>query len=236
LKKSFFVSDVHLDSLQNPRLTALFLSFLDFVDQQAGDIYILGDLFDYWANNRIIYQKNKSVLERLHQLHRAGNHVGLLWGNRDFLLKPGYLAQFGVKLLPEIHSQKIGGRHVLMTHGHSLCLADRNFLRYRNLWWKVFKLLDPIVPGWIENYIAQKIRQRSRRRVNNMHASEPCLSEESIQQYFDCGVEVVICGHIHRPGIKQYPPDKQLVVLPEWDTTGGYCLLEGGHFSLLNYP
>jgi UDP-2,3-diacylglucosamine hydrolase len=236
VSRSFFISDLHLDSTQHPQTTTLFLSFLDFVAQKRGDLYILGDLFDYWANNRIIFQKNKPILEGLSRLHQAGSRIGLLWGNRDFLLKPDYLAQFGISLWPETYSRKLQGRQVLMTHGHNLCTADSGFQRYRHQWWRIFRLLDPLVPGVMENYIARKIRQHSQQVVANLDTSGFCLSEELIQQYFDQGVDTIICGHTHHPGIRRYSPDKRLIVLPAWDTQGGYCLLEGGETRLLTYP
>lgn len=235
MSKSFFISDLHLDSTQYPHITSLFLSFLKFVEQQGGDLYILGDLFDYWTNNKTTYQKNKPILESLEQLQQAGNQIGLLWGNRDFLLKADYLAKFGITLYPETHSLQLQEHRIIITHGHSLCAADTSFQRYQRLWWRIFRLFSPLVPGIIENYVAKKLRQKSQQKVAELDALEFCLSEEMIQQYFNQGFDTVICGHTHQPAIKEYSANNQLIVLPAWDNKGGYCLLEGGEFRLLTY-
>ncbi len=235
MSKSFFISDLHLDTAQKPHITSLFLSFLEFVGQQAGNLYIVGDLFDYWTNNRITFQKNRPILEALGQLQQAGSQIGLQWGNRDFLLKANYLAQFGITLYPEIHSLQLQEHRILITHGHSLCTADTGFQRYRRLWWKIFRLFSPLAPGGIENYVARKIRQKSQQKVAKLDASKFCLSEKLIKQYFNQGFDTIICGHTHQPAIKIYPTDNRLIVLPVWNEQGGYCLLEGGEFRLLTY-
>jgi UDP-2,3-diacylglucosamine hydrolase len=235
LNRYFFISDLHLDTIQSPRRTSLFLSFLDFVRHQQGDIYILGDLFDYWVNNRKTFQKNRPILEGLAGLRQSGCRVSLLWGNRDFLLKKNYLARFGIMLLPEIHSQTIQEYNILMTHGHCLCAEDSKFQRYRRRWWRVFRLLDLILPGELEDYAAKLIRHKSRQVVSDLTEVKLCLSEEMLQQYFNQGFDVVVCGHTHHPKIKQYPYGKRLIVLPSWNVQGGYCLLEEGDFKLLAY-
>lgn len=236
LSKSFFISDLHLDSEQKPHVTTLFLSFIEFVKKQSGDLYILGDLFDYWANNRTLFNKEKSVLCALQKLQQTGSKVAVLWGNRDFLLKASHLASFGLELFPEEHTQRIQGRRILMAHGHNFCPADCDFQRYRRRWWKIFRLLDTFLPGIIENYIAQKIRRRSQQAVAQLDTSGLGLSEDIIKQHFTGGVDTIICGHIHCPEIKEYNANKSLVILPAWDTEGGYCLLEGGKLKLLTYP
>ncbi len=236
MSKSFFISDLHLDSAGRPQVTTLFLSFLEFVGQQGGNLYILGDLFDYWTNNRITYRKNKPILDALRQLQQAGSQIGMLWGNRDFLLKAGYLAQFGITLYPETHALQLQEQRILITHGHNLCAADSSFQRYQRWCWKIFRLFDPIAPGEIENYIAQRLRQKSQHKVAQLDPAKFCLSAEMIQQYFSQGFDTVICGHTHQSEIKEYSSTNQLIVLPAWNDKGGYCLLEEGKFQLLTYP
>ncbi len=225
-----------MDSIQTPHITNLFLSFIEFVKKEQGDLYVLGDMFDFWANNRTIFNKNQPILCALQKLQQAGSKVAVLWGNRDFLLKANHLASFGIELLPEEHMQQIQGHRILMTHGHNFCPADCDFQRYRHRWWKIFRLLDTFLPGIIENCFARKLRQRSQQVVAQLDTSGLGLSEDVIEQHFANGVDTIICGHTHRPEIKEYSPNKRLAVLPAWDTEGGYCLLEGGELKLLTYP
>lgn len=47
---TLFISDLHLE-LTRPAITALFLDFLERRAQQAGALYILGDLFEAWIGD-----------------------------------------------------------------------------------------------------------------------------------------------------------------------------------------
>ena len=51
MSKTFFIADVHLRVEDQERQQTL-LAFFDMVRQAKGDLYILGDLFDFWANNK----------------------------------------------------------------------------------------------------------------------------------------------------------------------------------------
>ncbi len=83
--ESYFVADIHLERNENTK-RGLFLSFVEMVKDKRGDLYILGDLFDYWANNRRVIKDNRPVLEALADLVHHGSKVSFLIGNRDLLL------------------------------------------------------------------------------------------------------------------------------------------------------
>ncbi len=231
MSKNFFIADLHLNTIELPRLTELFLSFLKYVKKQNADLYILGDLFDFWANNKVIYQKNKSIMDGLAML----GGVNLLWGNRDFLLRRKKLARLGITLCPEFFINDIQGYRILMNHGHSLCETKSIFLRYRRFLWGIIRLFDPVTPAVIENFVADKIRKNSKRNAVKITKPILYLKDDLLQKYFNQGIDVIICGHIHYGQIKEYPLNKRLIMLPAWDEKGGYCQLENGQFKMLNY-
>jgi len=235
VKKAFFIADLHLEAEARPQVIQHFLSFLELVRQQRGDLYILGDLFDYWANNRLLYQKYQPVWQGLQRLRQSGSQITLLYGNRDFLLKSYYAASFGVDFVGESHAQYLDGHHIWMTHGDQLCTTATKLERYKPIWQTIFRLLDNLVPGWLENYVAQKIRGRSQKVVANLDPAAFVLNNNLLKYYFAQGYDTIICGHIHRSQIREYPEGKRLIILPAWETEGGYCELEGGRFSLQQY-
>ena len=84
-RKTYFIADVHLSMGPDPK-KKLILSFLDRLIEQRADLYILGDFFDFWANNKDVFRFHSEVLSKLSTLTSGGSKVVFLIGNRDFLL------------------------------------------------------------------------------------------------------------------------------------------------------
>ena len=79
---SVFVADTHIDIHDHCRI-GQFIRFLEFLEQQNITIYILGDLFNFWAGQA---QSRLSAVQPLLQaMARLSNRLYFLGGNRDFL-------------------------------------------------------------------------------------------------------------------------------------------------------
>ncbi|MDX1779025.1 MAG: hypothetical protein R3339_09100, partial [Thermodesulfobacteriota bacterium] len=113
--ESYFAADIHLERDENTK-RELFLSFVKMVKDKRGDLYILGDLFDYWANNRRIMKDNSAVLEALADLASQGSKVTFLIGNRDLLLGKKVLSRYGIDYMDEQTVKNIDGKKILLTH------------------------------------------------------------------------------------------------------------------------
>ena len=58
--KTYFFSDVHLglgNKEEDRQKEARLIRFLDYIRRDAEQIFILGDLFDYWFEYRTVVQK-----------------------------------------------------------------------------------------------------------------------------------------------------------------------------------
>jgi UDP-2,3-diacylglucosamine hydrolase len=82
---SIFVSDLHLCPTR-PAINRIFLDFLRVPAAQAEALYILGDLFEYWAGDDDDDPFNARVLTALRELAERGVGLYLMHGNRDFLI------------------------------------------------------------------------------------------------------------------------------------------------------
>lgn len=235
MTKSFFVADIHLELDTKPETWRVFRSFLDFVQSERGDLYVLGDLFNYWATNKLFENKYRPLLEKLAELAK-NNKVALLIGNRDFLLKKSYLVNWGIDFLGMNCERQINNKRVFMTHGDMFCDNGPYYLSYKKIAWPAFKALDIITPGVVAHKAAKRIRQKSRLKVENKASLGLSFDEALVKEYFLSGVDLVIYGHLHKALIKRYPSNKHLVILPDWSPEGGgYCLLSNGKVELLEY-
>ncbi len=234
MKKTYFIADVHLNSA-DPEHEALFLSFLTMVGSVQGDLYVLGDLFDYWANNKAVIAANSAVLTCMKRLTDRGSLVYVLPGNRDFLLNQNILSRYGIGFLGEQATIRLDDKNIFLTHGHLLCTLDIKFQRYKKRVWPVFRLLDKITPGLIENYLAKKFILKSKQVITSQNPARFQFSRTAINHCFQQGHDVIICGHAHNSMLERFG-DKFFYALPAWNSqTGGYVLHYQGSFSLCDF-
>jgi UDP-2,3-diacylglucosamine hydrolase len=234
--ESYFVADIHLER-DDADKRGLFLSFLEMVKHRKGNLYILGDLFDYWANNRRVMKDNKTVLDALCELSHQGLQVGFLIGNRDLLLGEKVLSRYGIDSLGESRVIDLQGKKILLTHGHLLCTDDVGFQKYRKSMWPLYRILDAMLPGCIENTLAKLFIQRSKQVIGAQEPWRFKFPDNVIKDTFKRGIDMIICGHAHKPTVKHFDGERSFIVLPHWtSSSGGYLHMRNGAFQVRAFP
>jgi len=234
--ESYFVADVHLER-NNADKRSLFLSFLEMVKQRKGNLYILGDLFDYWANNRRVMKDNETVLDTLCELSHEGSQVAFLIGNRDLLLGEKVLSRYGIDALGESRVIALQGKSILLTHGHLLCKDDVGFQKYRKRMWPLYRILDALLPGCIENTLAKLFMKRSKQVIGAQESWRFQFSDKVIENAFKRGIDMIICGHAHKPAVRHFDGERSFIALPHWTScSGGYLHMKNGAFHVREFP
>ena len=87
MKKTYFLSDAHLGALviKDPRAHEVRLvNFLDSIKHDAEAIYLLGDMFDFWYEYKLVVPKGHvRFLGKLAELVDMGIDVHFFIGNHD---------------------------------------------------------------------------------------------------------------------------------------------------------
>jgi UDP-2,3-diacylglucosamine pyrophosphatase LpxH len=121
----FAVSDLHLcdrgyrDNFAVEGREARFYEFLDYAERESGQLYILGDLFDFWQTNLskaiVAYLPLLTRLDEMHAVYVVGNHDADLAHFIGTPLMPGH--PFFQR---EVHhfERTIGGRRFAFLHGN----------------------------------------------------------------------------------------------------------------------
>ncbi len=228
---TFFAADVHL-GLDSSRRQQTFVDFLAHVSSRGGNLYLLGDFFDFWANNRAVLRSMLPVLERLRELSAAGAAVGFIYGNRDFLVPSATLEPFGITFLGEQADIVLGSQRVHVTHGYTLCLNDAPFLAYKRIMWPVFRMLDRLLPGAVANYLVRTLVLKSKDPGAQKQApgTRFHFTRDAIEAHFKRGIDAVICGHTHAEESFS-SGGRQFFALGSWDDTlGPYLVHRDGAF------
>lgn len=221
MNEAVFISDLHL----HPNDQGILQRFQDFVlwaRHHTRSIYILGDFFHVWAGDDTIDSWGRQIARNLAQLSQWGISVYLMCGNRDFLLGQPFYSMANVSALPDPSCILLGQKKILLTHGDRYCTADKNHQRLRfwtrNFW---FPRLFQCLPRAFRQKIVATVRVKSQQQSLSLQMMD-VVKDSLITHLQQVGVETVIHGHTHRPGLTVHHQSEktfQQYVLSDWDSS-----------------
>jgi UDP-2,3-diacylglucosamine pyrophosphatase LpxH len=205
--RSIWISDVHLGT-RHSQVGKL----LDFLrETECEQLYIVGDFIDGWQLRRKWYwtEEYNLLVQKLLRKNRKQTQVTFIIGNHDEFLEQFLGMNFGAVQLAErtVHIAADGKRYVVL-HGHQFdWLAHFNRLLDRVGSALYERILDMNV--WVNRVrrllgfgywsFASYIKLKAKRAMKYVNDYEEAL----IQFARKSEASGVICGHIHRPEIRQ---------------------------------
>lgn len=223
MSHSLFISDLHL-SHDQPRSTELFLRFAAEVAPKAEALFILGDLFEYWAGDDDLGDPfHLRITDTLRSLDAQGTRIFIMHGNRDFLMEEELGSACNATLLDDPTIFCLYGKPTLLTHGDALCTDDIEYQRFRamvrNQTWQSQFLSQPLAQrkAQIEQIRMQSESQKRSKEMALMDVNLDAVHELLRQNDYPR----LIHGHTHRPAIHKHQVDGHLCkrwVLGDWDT------------------
>ena len=215
---ALFISDLHLQAAQ-PRTAAAFIAFLRERAMAAESLYLLGDIFEYWAGDDDLPDPfHQHITSAIRAVSDAGVPVYWIAGNRDFLVGAGFAEAAGLKLLAEPHVIELAGQRITLVHGDAQCTDDLKYMAFRA------QVRDK---GWQEQFLAMPLDQRKAIIANMREGSKAAHATKSYEVmdvagaaidalYAQSGSSIIIHGHTHRPALHLHG-DKRRYVLPDWE-------------------
>ena len=220
--KAIFLSDLHLCT-DLPKTTQVFLNFLKKQGQQTEQLYILGDLFQYWIGDEDIKDPYfRTIINAIKALSDDGVRIFWICGNRDFLTGKKFLKATGATALKEPGILQVNHLRIAMVHGDAQCTDDKAYMKFRakvrNPIWRFFFLLIPLSK---RKSIALGARKDSRKNNQEKSAKMMDVNFEAIKMVFEqTQADVLIHGHTHHPAnhfITLSNGKKQRMVLSDWN-------------------
>jgi UDP-2,3-diacylglucosamine hydrolase len=231
--RTLFISDLHLCA-SRPQTTRLLLDFLERTARGAQALYVLGDLFEYWAGDDDLGDPHhQQVCAAFRALADSGPRIAFMHGNRDFLIGENFARASGMTLLPDPFPTEIHGRRVLLMHGDTLCTDDLEYQKFRH---------QVREPAWQRDFLAQPLETRKAQieALRRRSESEKSYKAEAIMDVNQQAVaetlrrfghpELLIHGHTHRPGqhvVQDEGHASTRWVLGDWHESGDYLCCTG---------
>ena len=223
-----FISDLHLSD-ERPETVQLFLRFLQQQASRASRLYILGDLFEVWIGDDDDQSPIPQVVQGLSRLTQGGTWLGVMHGNRDFLLGEDFCRASGAELLPDPICLTLQETPTLLMHGDLLCTDDEAYQAFRK------QVRDP---AFQSQFLALPLaaRREKANEYRTMSGEANSLKSEAIMDVNPQAVNEVmqkhgaqrlIHGHTHRPADHRLELGGRSVtrhVLGDWRADGADIL------------
>jgi UDP-2,3-diacylglucosamine hydrolase len=220
------ISDLHLSESE----PATFDAWQRYMNNTNADaVFILGDLFEVWVGDDSIRSRLSPQSSDLNfeercalVLQAAGKRLNLYFmhGNRDFLVGSQMMTVCNATLLSDPSVLTFNQQRYLLTHGDMLCLADTQYLAYRDVVRQ---------PAWQQEQLAKPLLERQ--AIGRHMRVESQKNQQHLLEYADVddaatvtwlqasNAKTMIHGHTHKPANHDLGDGLERVVMTDWDLT-----------------
>ncbi|MCH7721983.1 MAG: UDP-2,3-diacylglucosamine diphosphatase [Bacteroidetes bacterium] len=238
-KRYLFISDQHL-GLQTKEIEnkkeRLLVKFLKFAEDNCDELFILGDLFDYWFEYKRVYQKGFfRTLTALQDVTERGIRIHYFIGNHDFLHRDFFTKEIGIKMYEAPIEVMLNGKKFYIGHGDGLVKKDIGYrilkVILRNKFTqKLYSLLHPD----IGIAIASKTSKSSRAYTKQRDYGEIDGMLNAAKQKIDEGFDYVMFGHSHERSFVEYKGGK-FINLGSWIEAPCYAKFDSGELEIIDW-
>jgi UDP-2,3-diacylglucosamine hydrolase len=245
-EKVYFASDFHLgipDYDSSLLREKKIVKWLDEVKHDAREIYLVGDLFDFWFEyGKVVPAGFTRLLGKLSELTDRGVAVTVFTGNHDMWMFDYLSKECGVTLLREPIVKQYNDKYFFIGHGDGLGPGDHGYKFIKKVFanpvcqW-LFARIHPNFGIALANFWSGKSRS-----VNHFTDRE-FLGEEKEMLVVFCKEELrrrpeinyFVFGHRHLPLDMEIAPNCRYINLGDWISYFTYGVFDGLTLELKKY-
>lgn len=208
MKTYFFISDVHLglqkDNLEREK-EKLLVDFLKFAESNCDELFIVGDLFDYWFEYKRVIQKGFiRTLGALASFRDTGKEIHYIIGNHDFLHKDFFEKEIGAKVYEEEIITELNGSKFFIAHGDGLMAGDNGYKMLKKvLRNKFIQRVYSIIHPDLGIKIASGSSKASRDYTSTKNYGEFSGLLDTAKILINKEYDYVVFGHSHRRAMEK---------------------------------
>ena len=244
-KKVYFLSDFHLgapNAVESRKREDRLVRFLQDARKDAGVIFIIGDIFDFWFEYKTVVPKGfVRILGTLAQMADEGIQLHIFTGNHDLWMQDYLSKELNATLYFEPQQFTIQNKQFLIGHGDGLGPGDNGYKRLKKIFtnpicqW-LFRWLHPDAGIQLANYFSRK----SRAKTGN--TDELFLGEDkewlvlyTKEKAKTMAVDYFIFGHRHYAIDLRLNEKSRYINLGDWIRLNTYAVFDGKDVQLLTW-
>ena len=243
--KIYFASDFHLgapDYESSRKREDAVVAWLDSVKADAAEIFLVGDLFDFWFEYKHAIPKGYvRLLGKMAKIADSGIKLHIFTGNHDMWMFDYFPKEIGAELHRKPILREFAGKKFLIGHGDGLGPGDKGYKFIK----KVFaNRTSQWLFGWIHPDVGIKLANfwSGKSRSANKDSDEKFLGEENEWLVIYCKeylktehVDYFIFGHRHLPLDLKVGESSRYINLGEWMNYRTYAVFDGDKLELKEF-
>ena len=244
-KKIYFASDFHLgipNNLQSNEREKIIVAWLDKVKIDAKEIYLVGDLFDFWFEYKYTVPKGCiRFLGKIAELVEHGIQFHLFTGNHDMWMFDYLEKEFGITINRKPITKEINDKIFLIGHGDGLGPGDKKYKIIKRFFanklcqW-LFARLHPNFGFSIAHYWSKKSREKEMLGNHDFLGENKewliIYANEILKKRH---VDYFIFGHRHLPIEHKLNEKSTYINLGDWIKHYTYGVFDGEKLTLENF-
>ncbi len=240
--KTYFVSDFHLGT--DGRLTSRdrekqIVRWLDEIVKDAKELYLVGDVFDYWFEYKQVVPKGfVRLLGKLAELRDNGLPIYFFTGNHDMWMFRYLEDEFDIPIYRKPIIREINGKKFYIGHGDGLGPGDYG---YKFIKWVfgnpicqwLFERLHPNFGLWLMRFSSGSSRQAHPPKPQFLGEQKERLVQFCNEQLIQGDFDYFIFGHRHLPidhTLKN--GNSRYINLGEWINYNSYAVFDGEQLAI----
>lgn len=242
-KNIYFASDFHLgipDSKRSLEREKLIVKWLDSIKKDASEIFIMGDMFDFWFEYKTVVPKGFTrLLGKIAELTDSGIPVSIFTGNHDMWMFDYLQNELGVTIYRQPITREFGGKKFFLAHGDGLGPGDHGYKFIKKIFaspvcqW-LFARIHPNMGIGMANYWSRRSRmvngeQETFKGEENEYLVQ-FVKETLKREYYD----YFIFGHRHLP-LQIQIANSLYINLGEWVNYSSFAVFDGDKLELKNF-
>lgn len=244
-KKIYFLSDFHLgapDATVSLQREKRIVQFLDSIKDDAGQIFIVGDMFDFWFEYSTVVPRGYTrILGKLAELTDSGINIHFFVGNHDMWMKDYFQKELNIPVYFEPKTFAFNDKLFYIGHGDGLGPGDKGYKFLKKIFrnkicqW-LFGIIPPVIGMGIASYFSRKSRAAAGNEPERFLGEEKewliIYSKKILQQkHYD----YMIFGHRHLPIDFNINEKSRYINLGEWMNYNSYAVFDGCQLELKKY-
>lgn len=241
-KNIYFASDFHLgvpDKETSRKREMLLVSWLDSIGNDAKEIYLVGDIFDFWYEYKTVVPKGFVRFQaKLAELTDKGINVHIFIGNHDMWMFNYFEEELGVTMHRKPITTSWNGKKFFIGHGDGLGPGDHAYKIIKKvftnpvcIWF--FKWLHPDIGVGLANFWSGRSRKSNLESDSIYNGDENewllqfCKTKLK-EEHFD----YFIFGHRHMVLDKSVGENARYINLGAWFKNPYYGVWNGENLEL----
>jgi UDP-2,3-diacylglucosamine hydrolase len=239
--KLYFASDFHLgtpDHASSRVREDCIVRWLNSIKADASEIYLMGDVFDFWFEYSTVIPKGFIRLQgKLAELADSGIKIIFFHGNHDMWMFDYFKKELGATVISNELVIERSGKKFYLHHGDGLGPGDSNykiikkFFRSKFCQW-LFARLHPGFGMGVAQAWSKRSRIRSSDDEEYYGEDNEWLAVYSRELLKKEHYDYFIYGHRHLPLDIPLFQDSRYINLGEWTNFNSYAVFDGTDLEL----